>query len=160
MHPTRNDLPAKTRKKVAALLQARLADALDLGMQAKQAHWNVKGPHFAQLHALFDGLYDHAGGHADDLAERLVQLGGTAEGTVQAVAAGTSLKAYPLDAVAGRAHLEATAAGLAAFGAAVRAAIDDSAKLGDADTADLFTEISRAVDKDLWMVESHLQGDS
>ena len=156
MHPTRNDLAEKTRKKVIALLQPRLCDALDLAAQAKQAHWTVKGPHFAQLHTLFDALYDHAGGHADDLAERIVQLGGTALGTVQTVAGTTSLAAYPLDAVSGAEHRTATADGLAAFGKSVRAAIDEATKLGDADTADLFTGISRAVDKDLWMVEAHL----
>ena len=96
------------------------------------------------------------GGHADDLAERIVQLGGTALGTVQTVAGTTSLAAYPLDAVSGAEHLTATADGLAAFGKSVRAAIDEATKLGDADTADLFTGISRAVDKDLWMVEAHL----
>lgn len=160
MHATRNDLPEKTRKKIVQLLQPVLVDALDLAAQAKQAHWNVKGPHFAQLHSLFDGLYDHAGGHADDLAERIVQLGGTALGTVQTVAKTTRIDAYPLDAVSGDAHLTATANGLAAFAKSVRAAIDDAAKLGDADTADLFTGISRAVDKDLWMVEAHLNDES
>jgi starvation-inducible DNA-binding protein len=160
MHPTRNDLSQQTRKAVVALLQPRLAAALDLSLQAKQAHWNVKGPHFAPLHALFDAIYEHAGDHADELAERIVQLGGTAEGTLQAVAKATSLAPYPLDATSGRAHLEATTNALAVFGRSVREGIEDAAKLGDADTADLFTEISRAADKDLWMVEAHLHGDS
>lgn len=160
MHPTRNDLPAKARKKVVDLLQPRLSDALDLGMQAKQAHWNVKGPQFAQLHALFDQVYDHAGAHADEFAERIVQLGGQAAGTVQSVAKETSLPVYPLDATSGPAHLRALATSMAAFGASVRAAIDEAAKLGDADTADLFTEVSRGSDKDLWMVEAHLHSEA
>jgi starvation-inducible DNA-binding protein len=156
MHPTRNDLPEKARKKLVDLLQARLADAIDLGLQAKQAHWNVKGPQFIALHELFDGVHTRVQAQVDDLAERIVQLGGSASGTLQAAHARTSLPEYPLDAVSGRAHVEALAASMTVYGKAVRAAIDAAAKLGDADTADLFTEVSRAADKDLWFVEAHL----
>jgi len=160
MYPTQNDLPEKARKKLIDLLQGRLADAIDLGLQAKQAHWNVKGPQFIALHELFDGVHTRIQPQMDDLAERIVQLGGTAHGTVQAARARTSLPEYPLDLAAGRAHVEALVASLAAYGKAVRAAIDDATKLGDADTADLFTEISRAADKDLWFVEAHLHAEA
>jgi starvation-inducible DNA-binding protein len=156
MHTTRNDLPAATRRKVGALLQARLADAIDLSLAAKQAHWNVRGPHFIALHELFDDVHDHVRGHVDELAERIVQLGGTAHGTLAAAAKGTKLPPYPLDAASGREHVAALARSMAAYGRSVRAAIDAATKLGDAGTADLFTEISRAADKDLWMVEAHL----
>ena len=157
MHPTKNDLPPKTRAKVAAVLADRLADATDLMLQSKQAHWNVKGPNFIALHELFDKVAESSEEWVDSLAERIVQLGGTAEGTVQATAARTSLAAYPLHIVSGTDHVEALSSALAAFGRKVRAAIDKTDKQGDKDTADLFTEISRDVDKYLWFVEAHNQ---
>lgn len=159
MHPTRNDLSAKTRTRVTDLLNARLADAIDLQLQAKQAHWNVKGPNFIALHELFDKLAGELGGHVDDLAERITALGGTAEGTVQAVIGRSRLEPYPLALSEGRAHLEALAAALARFGKSVRKAIDEAGKAGDADTSDLFTGVSRDVDKSLWLLEAHLQAD-
>ena len=159
MHPTRIDLSSKTRGRVVELLNARLADAVDLQLQAKQAHWNVKGPGFIALHELFDRIAGELGGHVDDMAERITALGGVAEGTVQAVAGRSRLDAYPLAIAEGRAHLEALATALARFGKSVRKAIDDSAKAGDADTSDLFTGVSRDVDKALWLVEAHLQAD-
>ena len=155
MHPTKNDLPQKTRVKVAAVLADRLADATDLMLQGKQAHWNVKGPNFIALHELFDKIVESAEEWVDSLAERIVQLGGTAEGTVQATAARTSMAPYPLHIVSGTDHVEALSSSLAAFGKKVRAAIDKTDKQGDKDTADLFTEISRDVDKYLWFVEAH-----
>ena len=159
MHSTRNDLAAKARTRLAALLNARLADALDLQMQAKQAHWNVKGPQFIALHELFDKLAAELDGHVDEMAERITALGGIAEGTVQAVAGRSKLDAYPLDIAEGRAHLDALAAAYARFAKSVRKAIEESAKAGDADTSDLFTGISRSADKGLWLLEAHLQAD-
>jgi starvation-inducible DNA-binding protein len=159
MHSTRNDLSAKARAKVTTLLNARLADALDLQMQAKQAHWNVKGPQFIALHELFDKLAAEIDGHVDEMAERITALGGIAEGTVQAVAGRTRLDAYPLDIAEGRAHLDALAAAYARFAKSVRKAIDEADKAGDADTSDLFTGISRSADKGLWLLEAHLQAD-
>jgi starvation-inducible DNA-binding protein len=157
MHPTRIDLSAKTRGRVVDILNARLADAIDLQLQAKQAHWNVKGPNFIALHELFDKIAGELGDHIDEMAERITALGGVAEGTVQAVAGRSRLEPYPLALAEGRAHLEALATALARFGKSVRKAIDDTSKAGDADTSDLFTGVSRAVDKDLWLVEAHLQ---
>jgi starvation-inducible DNA-binding protein len=159
MHSTRNDLSAKARAKVAALLNARLADAVDLQMQAKQAHWNVKGPQFIALHELFDKLAAEIDGHVDEMAERITALGGIAEGTVQAVAGRSKLDAYPLDIAEGRAHLDALAAAYARFAKSVRKAIEEADKAGDADTSDLFTGISRSADKGLWLLEAHLQAD-
>jgi len=159
MHSTRIDLTAKARTRLTGVLNARLADALDLQLQAKQAHWNVKGPSFIALHELFDRIAGETAAHVDDIAERITALGGVAEGTVQAVAGRTRLDAYPLHIVDGRSHLDALAAALAKFGKAVRKAIDEAAKAGDADTSDLFTGISRAADKNLWLVEAHLQAD-
>jgi starvation-inducible DNA-binding protein len=159
MHSTRNDLSAKARAKVTTLLNARLADAIDLQLQARQAHWNVKGPQFIALHELFDQLAGELDGHVDEMAERITALGGIAEGTVQAVAGRSKLDAYPLDIAEGRAHLDALAAAYARFAKAVRKAIAESAKAGDADTSDLFTGISRSTDKGLWLLEAHLQAD-
>jgi starvation-inducible DNA-binding protein len=156
MHPTRNDMAQRTRTAMVKLLNARLADALDLEAQAKQAHWNVRGANFIALHELFDKLHDFAGESVDDIAERAVALGGTAFGTVQTVARSTTLRAYPENISESRAHVEALADAFAAFGKGIRKAIDVADKAGDADTADLFTGISRDTDKYLWMLEAHL----
>src|SRR5262244_1690024 len=143
MHPTRNDLPEQTRTKLVDLLNARLADAIDLQTQCKQAHWNVKGPNFIALHELFDKINEDVEDCVDDIAERAVQLGGVAEGTARMVAKRSSLAEYPAKAVDGRSHVEALSSALAAFGAAARQGIDQSNELADLDTADLFTEVSR-----------------
>jgi starvation-inducible DNA-binding protein len=159
MHSTRIDLSAKARVKMIGTLNTRLADAIDLQLQAKQAHWNVKGPNFIALHELFDRIAGDLAGHIDEMAERITTLGGIAEGTVQVVAGRSKLDPYALEITDGRAHLDALAAALARFGKAVRKAIAEAAKAGDADTSDLFTGISRAADKSLWLVEAHLQAD-
>jgi starvation-inducible DNA-binding protein len=157
MHPTKNDLPQKTRAKVVAILGDRLADATDVMLATKQAHWNVKGPTFIALHELFDRINEASEEWVDLVAERILQLGGTAEGTVQATAARTSMEPYPTDIVTGADHVEALSSMLAALGRKVRRAIDQTDKLGDQDTADIFTEISRSVDKYTWFVEAHAQ---
>jgi starvation-inducible DNA-binding protein len=159
MHKTKNDLSEKVRIQVAGLLQERLADAIDLVTHAKQAHWNVKGPSFIALHELFDKVYENAGEYADLLAERIMQLGGTAEGTARAVAKQSQLPEYPLTLASGREHVEALSRSLAYFGSVVRQGIDRADEMGDKGTADIFTEISRGADKDLWFVESHLQAE-
>lgn len=158
MHITKNNLPESVRTQMVRLLNARLADAVDLFDQAKQAHWNVKGLAFISLHELFDTIADHVEEFADSLAERAVQLGGVAEGTCQVVAERTSLNPYSLTMTAGSDHVDAVSSALADFGGKVRAAIDVADGGGDKDTADLFTEISRQVDKDVWLLEAHLQG--
>lgn len=157
LHQTQNDIPGKTRRAMVDLLNQNLADVLDLGLQAKQAHWNVKGPHFIALHELFDKIAEELEEFTDDIAERAVALGGVALGTVQVVSKGSRLMAYPINAVSGMAHITALSRALARFGASVRAATDTAARFGDTDTADLFTGVSRGVDKLLWMVEAHTQ---
>jgi len=154
---TQNDLAEKVRAGVIELLNQQLADALDLALQAKQAHWNVKGPSFIALHELFDSVVEEIVEHADDLAERAVELGGTAFGTVRTAARTSRLPEYPIDIGSGREHVAALSAALARFGASARAGIDAATALGDVDTVDLFTEISRGVDKVLWKVEAHGQ---
>jgi starvation-inducible DNA-binding protein len=156
MYDTRNDLAVTVRSNVVELLNGRLADAIDLGAQAKHAHWNVKGPNFIALHELFDEVAEHIEDHIDTLAERITALGGTAHGTIATVARATSLKPYPDDIAEGAQHIEALSSAVADFGAKVRKAIDESARAGDADTSDLFTGVSRELDKDLWFLEAHL----
>ncbi len=158
MHPTRQDLPESIRTHVAAILNERLADVLDLGLQAKQAHWNVKGPQFLPLHELFDELAGELAEQADELAERITALGGTAEGTLAAIAGSTKLAPYPLTHTSGRDHLTTLGNALATYGRQVRQDIDRTAALGDADAADLLTGISRAVDKRLWFFDAQLHG--
>jgi starvation-inducible DNA-binding protein len=159
MYPTKNDLPETSRAKLVELLNVRLADAIDLQTQCKQAHWNVKGPAFIALHELFDKVNEDVEEYVDLLAERVVQLGGHAEGTARSVAKRSTLPEYAAKGGAGREHVEALASALAAFGKVARQGIDQSSELKDADTADIFTEISRGTDKWLWFVEAHLQAD-
>lgn len=159
MHKTRIDLPESKREPLVKLLNERLADLIDLGLQIKQAHWNVKGPNFIALHKLFDEFSDDIAEHVDTTAERITALGGIAEGTLQAVSKRTSLAAYSLTLSEGRGHVDALATAIAAVGKGARLAIDESAALGDADTADLFTGLSRDLDKQLWFLEAHLQAE-
>lgn len=157
MLPTKNDLPGQTREAMIRLLNARLADVIDLGTQAKQAHWNVKGPTFIALHELFDEIHGVVAGHTDTIGERATALGGVALGTVSEVTSKTTLPAYPTDITSGKDHVEALSSAIATFGKAAREAIDTADDAGDKDTADLFTAISRDMDKYLWFLESHLQ---
>jgi starvation-inducible DNA-binding protein len=159
MFKTKTDLSEAIRGKAIELLNARLADAIDLQTQTKQAHWNVKGPNFIALHELFDKINEDVEDYVDDLAERVVQLGGVAQGTARMVAKRSSLAEYPASAVDGRSHVEALSSALAAFGKAARKGIDEADDLGDQDTADLFTEVSRGIDKWLWFVEAHQQAE-
>ena len=157
MYKTKHDLPEGNRKKLIELLNSRLADCIDLQSQAKQAHWNVKGPSFIALHELFDDVADGVEAHADLIAERAVQLGGVAEGTAMVIAQRSTLNEYPLTIADGKDHVEALSTAIAAFGKAVRRAVDQSAELQDTGTADLLTEVSRGIDKWLWFVEAHSQ---
>ena len=158
LYETKNPLPAETRARVVALLNNRLADCVDLQSQAKQAHWNVKGPQFIALHELFDDVYAAMGEYVDLIAERITQLGGVAEGTVRAAAGRSSLAEYPLVLSSGEEHVAALSDVLSQFGAKALEAISELDELEDPDTADILTEVSRGVDKWLWFVEAHQQG--
>jgi starvation-inducible DNA-binding protein len=158
MYKTKNDLPETTRVKICELLNARLADSIDLMMQAKQAHWNVKGMNFIALHELFDSIVDHTTENVDTIAERITQLGGIAEGTIRAATKRTTLPDYSLTISDGRDHVDTLSTAIATLGKSVRHAIDLSDELKDKDTADLFTGVSRSLDKDLWFLEAHLHG--
>jgi starvation-inducible DNA-binding protein len=158
MHNTKIDIAVETRGKLIEVLNQRLADASDLKSQAKQAHWNVKGMNFIALHELFDQVATEADAYTDLIAERITTLGGTALGTVRLAAEKSSLAEYPHEITDGHDHVDALSNALADFGKKVRANIDDSDDLGDKDTADIFTEISRGIDKLMWFVEAHIQG--
>jgi starvation-inducible DNA-binding protein len=158
LHATRNDIFEEKRTKIIEALAPRLADAVDLKLQLKQAHWNVKGPNFIALHEPFDKVAAEVEGYVDLIGERILQLGGVADGSARTVAAASGLAPYPDAITSGQDHVNAIANALAAFGRSARAAIDRAAELGDADTADILTEISRGIDKSLWFVEAHAHG--
>ncbi len=155
MNSTKNDLSPRTREAVASLLNARLADSIDLLSQVKVAHWNVKGNNFIALHELFDKVYAAVEAAIDEIAERCVALGGTALGTVRIAARTSTLAEYPARLTKSSDHVKAISDRLAVYGKLLRKAIDEADKLGDKGTADLFTGVSREIDKMLWFVESH-----
>ncbi len=157
LYSSRIDLPQEARLQLVELLNQALADTLDLKTQVKQAHWNVKGMNFIALHEMFDTFAGTLEGYVDMLAERVTALGGVARGTARLVAQTSSLPEYDLTAETGQDHLRALADRYGQYAASIRRNIDRSTELGDADTADLFTEISRQIDKDLWFIEAHLQ---
>jgi len=158
MHETRNDLPLEQREQLVDLLNRQLADTLDLYTQTKYAHWNVKGSDFIQLHELFDQLAGHTIEFVDLIAERATSLGGTALGTARMAAAATTLPEFPTGALDGMEVVRALSDRFGAYASSTRNAIDEAEKFGDADTNDLFVEVSRQIDKDLWFLEAHLQG--
>jgi starvation-inducible DNA-binding protein len=156
-YQSRNDLSANAKTVSIGILNARLADSIDLALLTKQAHWNLKGPNFIALHEMIDGFRTELDEHVDTMAERVVQLGGAALGTTQAVAGATTLKPYPTDIYASKDHLAALIERYARVANTVRGAIDETGGAGDADTADLLTAFSRALDKALWFLEAHVQ---
>lgn len=156
MFATKNNLAEGIRGKSEALLQKLLTNGIDLQLQTKQAHWNVRGPRFLLLHELFDQVYGEVAKGVDLIAERIVQLGGNAEGTVQFVNKNTGLQRFPLANSNESQLLLALCESLAEFGRQVRSGIDTAQDGKDAVTADLLTEVTRGLDKNLWMVESHV----
>jgi starvation-inducible DNA-binding protein len=150
------ELDPKVRRGSVEILNQHLADAFDLGSQVKQAHWNVKGSDFWQLHKLFDEVAEHVDDWVDLLAERVTALGGYATGTVRMAASASSLPEFPTDITDSMDYVRAVADRMAAFTNSARSAIDATDEAGDANTADLFTEISRCADADLYFLEAHL----
>lgn len=156
-HATRNDLKSNTKKVAIDLLNARLADAIDLALLTKQAHWNLKGPQFIAIHEMLDGFRKQIDVHVDTIAERAVQLGGTAYGTTEIVAEKSALEAYPTDIYKTKDHLAALIERYGAMANSVRTSIGEADEAGDEDTADIFTAFSRELDKSLWFLEAHVQ---
>lgn len=154
---TSNDLPASTRQEMIQLLNTQLADTFDLFSQTKQAHWNVKGMQFYQLHELYDELAAELLAYVDLIAERAVILGGSATGTARMAAANTRLEEFSSGPISSPDSVDALVKRYAAVAESTRKAIDTADKAGDMDTADLFTEVSRGLDKSLWFLEAHLQ---
>lgn len=152
------DIKESAREKLVETINQQLADTFDLYSQAKQAHWNVKGTDFFQLHELFDAVAEAVHPFIDVLAERAATLGGVAMGTVRMAAKTSTLSEYPADVANGKAHLENVRERLAAVAASNRRAIERAGQLQDPTTEDLFTEMSRVIDLQLYFVESHLQG--
>ncbi|GBF81860.1 DNA starvation/stationary phase protection protein Dps [Aphanothece sacrum] len=155
-YPTRIDIPVDVRQKIVPILSQTLATSLDLKTQVKQAHWNVKGLNFYQLHELFDAMAKELEGYVDMVAERITTLGGTALGTARIAASDSLISEYPYDIADGVEHITALAQRYAIYAAHLRSGIEKTNTLGDADTADLYTEISRDIDKSLWFLEAHL----
>jgi starvation-inducible DNA-binding protein len=156
-YATANDLKSNAKKVSIEVLNARLADGIDLALLTKQAHWNIKGPQFIALHEMIDAFRTEIDTHVDTMAERVVQLGGTALGTTQAVAKASALAAYPTDIYASKDHLAALIERYGKAANLVRAAIEQTDEAGDADTADILTAYSRGLDKALWFLEAHVQ---
>jgi starvation-inducible DNA-binding protein len=155
--PTRIDLAEEVRRPMITLLNQQIAGTFDLYSQTKQAHWNVKGAQFYSLHELFDKLAEEVEGYVDLIAERATAMGGLALGTVRLSAANSQLAELPLEVTDSLPMVEALAERYAALAASTRRAIETADGNGDADTADLFTEVSRGLDKALWFLEAHLQ---
>jgi starvation-inducible DNA-binding protein len=153
-------LPEEQQTKLIELLNRRLADAIDLQLQSRQAYWNVKGPHFMALRELFDKVAQGVEEYANLIAEHIVQLGGMAEGTAQAVARRSSLDEYRLATANGQGHIDALSTTLIAFGKHARYASEQATELKDPDTSDIFTEIARGIDKWLWFVETSQQANN
>lgn len=157
LYETQNSLPKSARAELVVLLNQHLADAIDLQLQLKQAHWNVRGPNFIGLHELFDRVAESVESHVDLIAERIAQLGGIAQGTIRAVAGNSRLAEYPTVLANGSAHVEAVARALATFGDTLLAALNQTMALNDPNTTDMLTQISRGIDQSLWLVEAHVQ---
>ncbi len=156
MQPTHNTLSENIRAQSVELLNRHLAAAIDLHAQVKQAHWNVRGPGFIAIHELFDKVSVEVEEYSDLIAERAGGLGGTAHGTVQVAAERSFLIPYKHGIGDEKQHVFAVSGALAAFGESLREAVGLASGFGDVDTADLFTEMSRGVDRQLWFVESHI----
>jgi starvation-inducible DNA-binding protein len=156
MQPSHNTLSENIRAQSIELLNKHLAAAIDLQAHVKQAHWNVSGPGLTAIHELFDKVSENVNTYSDQIAQRVGGLGGAAQCTIL-VAAGRSFLAPYKHGVADKwSHVFAVSGSLTAFGQSALEAIGEATTFGDADTAYLFTEISRDVEKQLCFVESHI----
>jgi starvation-inducible DNA-binding protein len=156
LHPTRIDLPPEIRLDVIKMLNQTLACTVDLRSQVKQAGWNVKGKDFAPLHALFATMATDLETYSDLIAERIAVLGGGVMGTARTAALQSQLPEYPGTLVEGNAHMRALVERFAHYAMVMRSGITLAADVEDAGSAAIYTDISRGVDKQLWVLEAHL----
>jgi starvation-inducible DNA-binding protein len=156
-YPSSVGVPDKNRQALIALLNIHLANSSDVHSQVKWAHWNVKGKNFYQLHLLFDSVATHLEDHIDTIAERISALGGIANGTVRESAAKSSIPEADLAAYDGPDMVKFLVHNVGHYTNALRTAIQEADDLEDAITVDLFTTITREMDKDLWFIEAHIQ---
>ncbi|MBO6778144.1 MAG: DNA starvation/stationary phase protection protein Dps [Rhodothermales bacterium] len=154
---TRNGLSEETRESMNTLINKRLADIIVLRGLAKQMHWNVKGPHFKQLHETFDEAAGALTEPIDMLAERTVAIGGVAEGTVRMAARNSDLADIDIRVTQDMEALKALADRWGETANLMRDAINQAGEAGDEVTVDLFTEITRLLDKHLYFLEAHVQ---
>jgi starvation-inducible DNA-binding protein len=138
------------------MLNQSLACTIDLRSQVKHAAWNVKGSTCMPLRALFATIAVELDTYTDLLTERIAVLGGVVRGTVRIAAIQSTLPEYPGDMVEGDAHVDALAERFAHYARVIRACIAHAADVEDADTANVYTDISRGIDKQLWLLEAHL----
>jgi starvation-inducible DNA-binding protein len=157
LHKTRNDVKNNAKAASMEALQKRMAEGIDVALITKQAHWNLKGPQFIGIHLMLDGFRTEQDDYVDKMAERITQLGGTARGTVQEVGKDSKLPPYPTDIYQVSDHVHALIERYSMYANAVRASIEETEEAGDAGTADLLTEVSRGLDKQLWFLEAHVQ---
>lgn len=141
-----------TAKKMSDLLNANLANVIDLTLDGKQCHWNLQGNGFIGVHQLLDDTADRIREVSDALAERIVILGGEPDGRATRVVKDTILEPYPIDIATVPEHVRALTSRYKQVAAKLREAIDTASEAGDEDTADLFTEASRVIDKDAWFI--------
>ena len=156
-HQTALDLPADKRTASVRILNQQLANLSDLASQTKQAHWNIKGMDFIQLHEFFDDLAEKVLPYVDSIAERATSIGGVAMGTARMAAANSTLPEFPLGPYDGKSMVKVLVEIYGQFANSTRAAIETADEAGDKDTADLFTTISGEMDKHLWFLEAHIQ---
>jgi starvation-inducible DNA-binding protein len=156
-HASGSPLPEEAREDAVGALQACLVDGIDLYSQLKVAHWNVKGPQFAALHAQFDSFARSVDAHNDAVAERVVALGGTARGTVREAARGSSLPEYPPDAVRDMEHVRLLVERFREYMATLREARDMCGARGDVGSVDMLTAIVTDFEKHAWFLLASLE---
>ncbi|UWQ22739.1 DNA starvation/stationary phase protection protein Dps [Jannaschia sp. W003] len=145
-------LESQTQSQMIDLLNARLADSVDLTLAVKQAHWNLRGSGYIGVHELLDQVADRLREQSDLMAERVAIMGGYAAGTTQEAAKNTSLAPYPVELTDIQDHIEELVQRFKHHGRNLREAIESAGEAGDDDVEDLFTEVSREVDKDAWFI--------